>query len=275
MPTAECNGINLYYEVTGSGAPIVLIQGLGGDGASWSLQRDALLQEFQVITFDNRGVGKSDKPVGPYTTAQMAEDTMALLDHLGIERAFVMGASMGGMIAQEIGLRWPDRIRGLNIICSYSEVDPFAVRWFEIQRYLAEQGSKEFRIRQSSLWLFHPRFFAQNPEEIVRIEQGLIENAQPLHGYIGQWEACMSHSATDRLGQLHMPVLVCVGRDDIILHVEMSRSLHRLIPHSQFAVLEDCGHGLLWEKPDEVNRLALDFFIEILAGDAGTASART
>lgn len=264
MPSARCNGINLHYEVAGSGYPVILIQGLGGDGASWALQRDALAPSFQVVTFDNRGVGQSDKPAGPYTTELMARDVVALLDHLGIEQAVVMGASMGGMIAQELALRWPARVRGLNLICTYSEVDPFCQRWFDVQRYLAEHGSKEFRVRQSTLWLFHPHFFAQQPEEIARIEEALIENAQPLDAYLGQWEACVRHNTTARLGQLGMPVLICVGRDDLITHVEMSRRLHALIPHSQLEVLEGCGHGLLWEKPDEVNRLARSFLSTIL-----------
>jgi 3-oxoadipate enol-lactonase len=260
VPTARCNGITLYYEIAGRGDPVILIQGLGGDGASWSLQRDALASSFQVITFDNRGVGQSDKPAGPYSTALMAEDTIALLDHLGIRQAFVMGASMGGMIAQEMGLRRPERVRGLNLICTYSEVDPFCARWFEVQRYLAEHTSKESRIRQSSLWLFHPLFFEQQSDQIAQTEQSLIENAQPLDAYLAQWEACMQHNTTERLGQLRMPVLICVGRDDLITHVAMSRRLQALIPQSRLVVLEGCGHGLLWEKPDEVNQYALEFF---------------
>jgi pimeloyl-ACP methyl ester carboxylesterase len=267
MSIAHCNGINLHYEVAGSGYPVILIQGLGGDGASWAFQRDALAQSFRVVTFDNRGVGKSDKPEGTYTTELMAADTVALLDHLGIDHAFIMGASMGGMIAQEIALRWPQRVRGLNLICTYSEVDPYCVRWFDVQRYLAEYGSKEFRVRQSSLWLFHPQFFEQQPDEIVRIERSLIDNAQPLHAYLAQWEACVRHNTTARLGQVSMPVLVCVGRDDIITHVEMSRRLHASIPQSRLALIDGCGHGLLWEKPDEVNQLALDFFKGLPAMD--------
>jgi 3-oxoadipate enol-lactonase len=268
MPTARCNGVNLYYESQGSGYPVILIQGLGGDGASWALQRAALTPSCQVVTVDNRGVGQSGKPAGPYTTELLAEDLVALLDHLGIAQAFLMGASMGGMIAQEIALRWPERVRGLNLICTYSEVDPYCIRWFDVQRHLAEHASKEFRIRQSSLWLFHPRFFEQQPEQIAQTEQALIDNAQPLDAYLGQWEACVRHNTTARLGQLQMPVLICVGRDDIITHVEMSRRLHALIPHSRLEVLDECGHGLLWEKPEEINQLALDFFAATLATEA-------
>ncbi len=263
MPIATCNGIDLYYEVEGSGVPVVLIQGLGGDGASWSMQRDALTPRFQVIAFDNRGVGRSGKPPGPYTTTLMAEDAWALLDHLGIDHAFLMGCSMGGMIAQEMALSRPDRVLGLNLIATYSEVDPYCARWFEVQRHLAEHGSKEFRIRQSALWLFHPHSFAALPEEIANIEQSLMENEQPLDAYLGQWHACVHHSTTARLGQLHMPVLICVGRDDIITHVEMSRRLHAAIPQSRLVELEECGHGLLWEQPGEVNRHALGFFLAV------------
>jgi pimeloyl-ACP methyl ester carboxylesterase len=263
MPIAKCNGIHLYYEVEGNGTPLLLIQGLGGDGASWSLQREALAPRFQVITFDNRGVGRSSKPPGPYTTELMAEDTWALLDHLGIERAFLMGCSMGGMIAQEMALSRPDRVAALNLIATYGEVDPYCARWFEVQRHLAEHGSKEFRIRQSSLWLFHPHSFAALPEQIADTEQALMENDQPLDAYLGQWHACMHHSTTARLGQLRMPVLICVGRDDIITHVEMSRRLHAAIPRSRLVELEECGHGLLWEKPEDINRHALDFFLSV------------
>src|SRR5262245_54107488 len=122
MPRIEINDINLYYEIHGEGAPLLLIYGLAGRGAGFARQIPALSERFRVIIFDNRGVGETDQPEEPYSIPQMADDAAGLLDALGIESAHVFGVSMGGMIAQELALRYPDSVKKLALGCTHSGI---------------------------------------------------------------------------------------------------------------------------------------------------------
>src|SRR3712207_194537 len=124
MSIARINGIDLYYEETGSGPPLLLIAGLGGNTLGWVMLLPALAQHFRVIAFDNRGAGRSSAPPGPYTTRQMADDAAALLAHLGIERAHVLGLSLGGMIAQELALAHAERVDRLVLYATYARPRP-------------------------------------------------------------------------------------------------------------------------------------------------------
>ncbi|MCK5654501.1 MAG: alpha/beta fold hydrolase, partial [Dehalococcoidia bacterium] len=121
MPKAKVNEVNIDYAVHGQGEPLVLIQGLGGPRSGWIFQTRAFGKYYRVITFDNRGVGKSDKPGGSYTVRTMADDTIALLDYLGVDKAHVLGISLGGMIAQEIAINYPERVRKLILACTAAE----------------------------------------------------------------------------------------------------------------------------------------------------------
>ena len=120
MPLTKLNGININYKVEGQGEPLVMIMGFAANQSSWIPQVPFFKKYYRVITFDNRGVGKSDKPRGPYSTKMMADDTVRLMDLLGIEKAYIMGASMGGMIAQELAINYPQRVMKLVLACTYA-----------------------------------------------------------------------------------------------------------------------------------------------------------
>ncbi|HYR96314.1 MAG TPA: alpha/beta hydrolase [Candidatus Binatus sp.] len=128
MSVAKVDSIDLYYEEHGSGDPLLLIMGLAADSTAWMFQVPDFAKRYRTIVFDNRGVGRSSKPPGPYTIHQMADDAAALLETLGVQRAHVVGVSMGGMIAQELALRHPARVRGLVLSCTYPEPDAQAER---------------------------------------------------------------------------------------------------------------------------------------------------
>src|SRR4030042_6341962 len=120
MPIATANGIQINYKVEGQGDPLVMIMGLGSPRGGWSSQAPFFKKYFQVVIFDNRGVGKSEKPEGPYSTRMMADDAIKLMDHLGIKKARVLGASMGGMIAQELAINYPERVSKLVLACTFA-----------------------------------------------------------------------------------------------------------------------------------------------------------
>ena len=131
MPIVRANGININYEVRGQGEPLILIMGLGADGSVWDLHAQAYEQHFRCILMDNRGAGFSDKPEGPYTTEMMADDTAGLLDALGIETARVAGISMGGAIAQNLALRYPQKVRSMVLVSTWARCDAYAKIVFE------------------------------------------------------------------------------------------------------------------------------------------------
>lgn len=120
MPIVAANGIKLNYKVEGQGYPLVMIMGLGANRSGWSPQISFFKKHYTVVTFDNRGVGKSDKPEGPYSIRMMADDTVKLMDHLEIKKTHIMGASMGGMIAQELAINYPERVSKLVLACTFA-----------------------------------------------------------------------------------------------------------------------------------------------------------
>src|SRR5919204_2765547 len=134
MPKVLVNGINLHYIEAGRGDPLLLIMGFGGDHLAWAFQTPVFAQSHRVIAFDNRGVGQSDVPDVPYTTRMMADDAAGLLDALGIERAHVIGVSIGGMIAQELALNHPRRVRSLQLHCTYARPDRYIEALMDVWR---------------------------------------------------------------------------------------------------------------------------------------------
>ena len=171
MPVASVRGINLNYRLEGDGPEtVVLVNGLADDLETWVLQMPALLEAgFRVLRFDNRGVGASDAPPGPYTTREFADDTKALVDELGIERFHLLGVSMGGMIAQEYALAYPATCARSSSACTYAAPGPFCSRMFALWADMAECGVP-FVMRDVTLWAFTLPFFEQREDELREFE---------------------------------------------------------------------------------------------------------
>ena len=251
----------MYYEVHGEGEPLLLIMGLGGDLTGWIFQTLEFSKQYRVIVFDNRGVGRSDAPDTPYSTELMADDAAGLLNALDIDKAHILGLSMGGMIAQELALKYPQRVKSLILAttaaCPHSTNKHVLDTW---TRMALEGVSVETRFREQLPWIFTDKFF-DNPELVQLALNTKLANPdpQPAYAYTRQVAACLEHDARDRLGQITAPTLVLVGKEDILLPIQMSEELAAGIPNAELVVLEGGGHGFLVEIAGKFNRAVLDF----------------
>lgn len=265
MPTIKVGDINIYYEIHGKGEPLLLIMGLGSDLTSWILQIPEFSKKYQVIPFDNRGVGRTDAPDVPYSTAMMADDTIGLLDSLGIEKAHILGLSMGGFIAQEIALKYPQRVKSLVLAATAACPYAWATHLLGTMLRLAQEGvtPETFTTLRVS-WLFTDKFF-NNPELVRTVIDTMLANPhpQPVHAYARQFSAANEHDTRGRIGQITAPTLVLVGREDMLLPVKMSEELAAGIPNSELAVLDGGGHGLLVEIADRFNQAVMDFLAKV------------
>lgn len=261
MATARVNGIDLYYEVRGSGEPLLLIMGLGANTTSWYRQIPALSRDYQVIAFDNRGAGRSDKPNEPYSMSQMADDAIGILDHLGIPSAHVFGMSLGGMIAQELVLRSPERARTL-VLGGTMAGGPTAIFAGPevVQQFISLAGMPVIQAIEAGLALIYSeRYIKEKKGELVR---RMIMNAYltaPMHAIQRQFMAIVGFDTTARLSEIAAPALVLAGTADRVIPLENSRALAAGISGARLVEFEGAGHGFLVECADAANEAVLGF----------------
>ncbi len=263
MPTLTANGIDINYRVEGDGAETVfLINGLADDLETWGYQVPALLAAgYRVVSFDNRGIGATSKPVGPYSTEQLAADAKAVANEVGLDNFHVMGVSMGGMIAQRFALAYPSGIQSLTLACTYAAPGPFCSRMFAMWADAAQVLGVPFVMRDVTLWAFTLDFFRTREEELKEFETGMRYMDQPVHAYLAQLAVIQNHDETAELGSLAMPTLVLAGEEDILIPTALSHDLHELIPGSSWLTTPG-GHGCMWEHPDEFNSAFIGFLRE-------------
>jgi pimeloyl-ACP methyl ester carboxylesterase len=260
MPVIRVNDIDVNYKLEGEGPEtIVLVNGLADDLETWAFQmEDFLAAGYRVLRFDNRGVGATTKPAGPYSSRMLADDTKALVDVLGITGFHLMGVSMGGMIAQEYALAYGSGLRSATFGCTYAAPGPFCSRMFAMWEAMAPVVGVPFIMRDVTLWAFTVPFFEERGEELAEFETAMRYLDMPAHAYLAQLAVIQQHDTTRRLGQLAVPSLVLAGEQDILIPVALSRRLHEQIPGSEWATTAG-GHACLWEHPAEFNQTFLEF----------------
>jgi len=273
MSTVRAGDIDVYYEQHGSGDPLLLIMGLAADSTAWLFQVPELARHYRTIAFDNRGVGRSAKPAGPYTIHQMADDAAGLLDALDVRRAHVVGVSMGGMIAQELALRHPERVRGLVLGCTFPEPDAEAEqqRAFSVAQFggrVTATGETQIDVSAIDPFAFFqhllPRVFNQSfidreLPKLLQVFSGALQYGFSLEAILGQVAAVMGHRATDRLHQIKSPTLVITGDADLLVSPANSDILARSIPGAKLVKVPGGSHGFNFETPEIFNREVLDF----------------
>ena len=250
MPLVELNGIRINYEVEGQGEPLVMIMGFSATLSGWTTQVPFFRKYYRVVTFDNRGVGKSDKPQGPYSTKMMADDTVRLMDLLGIEKAHIMGASMGGMIAQELAINYPQRVMKLVLACTYACQD-------EASGGTSQPTAGEMASAVIGLAFNKPLYrFAFG---LLGRIQLIFMGASDVVGIAGQGEACRKHNTLERLSSITAPTLVIVGTEDRLINPVSSEVIAGKISNAKLVKVEGGSHAFNFEMKDAYNREVLNF----------------
>lgn len=257
MLLTRAGDADIAYEITGDGDPLLMIMGLAADARMWMLQTPAFAASYRCITFDNRGVGSSSVPPGPYSTEQMASDALAVLDAAEVERAHVLGISLGGAIAQHVALKAPERVRSLVLAATWCAPNPYQQRLAELGRLVAGLGHEQL-VRASMLWLFTPRFILRNPVMVAQVEGLALQYQPPAEAFDRQLEAVLGHDTKASLPSLRVPTLILAARRDLMVPLELSEEIASVMPDAELQVL-DGGHAFNFESMDAFNGAVLGF----------------
>jgi 3-oxoadipate enol-lactonase len=265
MPhTNSTDGARIHYEVHGAGEPVLLIMGLGSNAYGWARTIPWLSEQYRVIAFDNRGVGRSDVPPGAYAITQMAADAAAVLDACGESSAHVMGASLGGMIAQRFAIEHAARLRSLILLCT-TPGGVHAVRASEdVMQALVAGGDDPSTVYRRNAWfLYGEETRTQHPE---RIEEDLVERSRiptTPAGYFGQLQAAVAHDVWDGLPSIRIPTLVVHGDADILVPTDNGRLIASRIPGAELVEIPGAGHMLQADAGPRVREAVLGFLARV------------
>jgi 3-oxoadipate enol-lactonase len=256
------NGIDIHYRISGDGdQDLVLINGVGDDLDGWANQiGDFTGAGLRVISYDNRGVGQSSQPPGPYTSGEMAADLDALVTGLGLARFHLAGVSMGGVIAQEYAVAHGGGLVSLVLANTFAVADPFTRAAFETWAMVAEAAGMPVMMRQQAPWIFSPGFYQQYPGRVTELIAEAEGSTQPAEAFAAQMAALTGHDCAARIGAVRVPTLVLAAGDDIIIRPELSRRLFDALDDGigTWAVVPG-GHAAFWENPEPWNQAVIDF----------------
>lgn len=258
---AMSGDVRIAYAVHGGGPPLVLVHGLGYGQWGWEPVLEPLARRHLVVTFDNRGIGESDRPPGPYDAATMAGDAVAVLDAAGLERAHVVGTSLGGMIAQELALGWPERVDRL-VLASTTPGGPRAYPLPEHTQKLFARApalAPEVALRLFVANSLAPATVTGRPELVDRMVALRLADPPDPAGWRAQLAAGSTFDAFGRLGSIAAPTLVLHGSEDRVVDPRNAQLLAREIPDARLELLDGTGHLFFWEQPDRFVALMQEF----------------
>ncbi len=261
MPYLELDDINLYYEIKGSGKPLILVPGLSGTCDAFSLISSTLAKKFTVVSLDNRGAGRSLPKKASFTVQAMVEDLSNLIKHLGYGKVNILGHSMGGFIVQEYVNIHSDKIdrvilSNTSTICSYRNIDIFKC----LIKLLRDENCLECWHRMFSQWIYTSDFISNNPEgyeSAISYSMNYPYHQKP-ENFEAQAEACMNYKSSIK-GKIHSPVLIICGEKDILIAPEESAELQNAFPESKLIVMRGAGHIPMIENKEEYSKIILDF----------------
>ena len=259
MPKISIGDCSLYYEEQGTGEPLLLVPGLGGVGAGFFKQIPELSKHFRVIVHDHRGCGQSDKPLMRYSVEQMAQDVLALMDALEIERPHLLGHSTGGAIGQILAIESPQRLAKLVLSSTWTHCDGFFSRSFEGRHAVLKHAGPKAYLRSSTSVLYPPGWVAQNEKLLADQEAQQLAAFPPAEVMLSRIEAIMRFDRRDELARIRTPTLVSVAADDNVTPAYFSEALVRAIPGAKSKVFEKGGHLLYHVIDREYTQAVLEF----------------
>lgn len=264
MPIQKINDIDIYYEQHGQGPDLVLIGGLTSDHQVWRSALRVLSEHFRVLIFDNRGAGRSGSPNYPYSIEMMAHDTLSLMTALSIEKAHVVGHSMGGGIAMQMALSAPERVEKLVIVCAKAKISAISSMVFSMREKLQDRGISSDILAEYVMPFLFAESFLRNTININGFSLWTQRNPFPQtpEGYKNQLAAAKSRDVTDELHVITAPALVIAGAEDMIATAKETHLLAASIKNCDYIAIDDCGHMPHVEKPQEFSALVLAFLLK-------------
>ncbi len=267
MPFVENQGTKIYWDEQGQGVPVLLIMGLGYTSVMWHRTRPALAQRYRTIAFDNRGVGMSDVPPGPYSIATMASDAAAVLDAAGISRAHVFGVSMGGAIAQEFALQYPERTCSLILGCTAPGGSLVVRSERKVADLLMARGMTLDQAREAILpYIYDAATPREKIEEDINLRRRWLPSPQ---GYMAQLQAILAWESYSRIAQITAPTLVIHGKSDALVPPGNGELIAKRIPGAKLVLIEHASHLFLTDRTEETNREILEFLLSHADGGPG------
>jgi aminoacrylate hydrolase len=242
MPNVDLGDGHIHYETYGTGTPVLLVPGLGGIGGHWAPNIPAFSQRHQAIIHDHRGTGQSSRSSIRYSVDQMTRDLVGVMDHLGIEKAHLVGHSTGGAIGQTLAAMHPERLKSLTIYGSWTKADPFFARVFEARRALLTAAGAASYVRSTAVFLYPDWWVNQNIGLLEERETIAIPAFPPAEIVASRIDAIVAFDRTADLPNIRVPTLVVCAKDDILTPPYFSRELARLIPSAELVELERGGH---------------------------------
>jgi pimeloyl-ACP methyl ester carboxylesterase len=255
LPKIQVNNIHIYYKILGEGNPFILIRGLSSSLDSWPpYSIDQFSKKFKTILFDNRGAGRTDVPDGKYSAKMMADDTIGLIDALNIKKTHLLGYSMGGCIAQEIAINYPNKVSKLILTSTWSgpshgivtpnpEENPFPE-----MLPLMKEGNYEGMARLLVSSLFPEDYKEENPHIIEKVVKNYTTHPPSPKGFEGQRAYVETFDTYDRLPEIKIPTLILHGTEDKIVPVENAKMLAERIPSAELFLFENTGHGMIIQE---------------------------
>ncbi|TFG08619.1 MAG: alpha/beta hydrolase [Promethearchaeota archaeon] len=275
---ADVNGIKICYDIHGEGDPVFLLHGFSDRKEHWRAQVGELSKHFKLIRMDNRGAGRSDRPNGEYTMEIFASDVVGLMDFLEIEKAHIIGHSMGGMIAQNLIILYPDRVRKMVLINTFAGIKPPGEPtddYEKIQKKSAIAGQKAIENDPLNAFIkgakasYSRNFWKMMREDPKRKFHGIwsvedLIDEKIKHGptptdLAKQAHAIAMHNTYERLNEIKNEVLIIAAEKDKSCPVSANKKIHKLIPNSRFIVIEKAAHQSILEKPHEINKIIIEF----------------
>ena len=273
MPKVKVNDLNINYDQQGSGEPLILLPFLTADNACYAFQVPEYAKHFTCISVDLRGAGETDKPEGDYSTEMLADDVSAFMQAIGVEKAHVMGVSLGGAVGMWLAVKHPEQVKSLSIHSGWTKTDLFIKTVVEGWQVMANAlGSvTELVIRGIFPWCLTPDLYAAQPEYVGSLEAFVRSRpAQPVSAFMQQSNAVLAHDVESHIRQINVPTLITVGSHDLLTSARFANPMKENISNSELIVFEGASHAVIFEKVEEFNQKTLAF-LQRHAGSAASA----